>query len=146
MANFTFNKVILGGRLTADPELKTTTTGVPVVTVKVAVNRMSKEQNKADFFRVTAWRNQAEVLARFFKKGSSICVVGSVHNEEYTNKNGEKRQITEVLATEVIFVDSRAEAPAEELPTVTQNALPVQKIGEQAPNFTAVTDDGDLPF
>lgn len=146
MANFMFNKVILGGRLVSEPELKTTASGTPVVTVKIAVNRKSKDQQKADFFRVTAWRAQAEVLARFFKKGSSICVVGQVQNNDYTDKDGNKRYITEVIADEVFFVDSRSEVEAAEMPTGTQNALPVQKIGEQAPNFTAVTDDGDLPF
>ena len=146
MANFMFNKVILGGRIVSEPELKTTASGTPVVTVKIAVNRKSKDQQKADFFRVTAWRAQAEVLAKFFKKGSSICVVGQVENNDYTDKDGNKRYITEVIADEVFFVDSRSEVETAEMPTGTQSAPPIQKIGEQAPNFTAVTDDGDLPF
>lgn len=146
MANFVFNKVILGGRLVSDPELKTTASGTPVVTIKIAVNRKSKDQPKTDFFRVTAWRAQAEVIANFFKKGTSICIVGQVQNNDYTDKDGNKRYITEVVADEVFFVDSRSEVEAAEMPTGTQNALPVQKIEEQAPNFTAVTDDGDLPF
>ena len=103
MANFMFNKVILGGRIVSEPELKTTASGTPVVTVKIAVNRKSKDQQKADFFRVTAWRAQAEVLAKFFKKGSSICVVGQVQNNDYTDKDGNKRYITEVIADEVFF-------------------------------------------
>lgn len=146
MANFMFNKVILGGRIVSEPELKTTASGTPVVTVKIAVNRKSKDQQKADFFRVTAWRAQAEVLAKFFKKGSSICVVGQVQNNDYTDKDGNKRYITEVIADEVFFVDSRSEVETAEMPTGTQSVPPIQKIGEQAPNFTAVTDDGDLPF
>ena len=146
MANFNFNKVILGGRLVSDPELKTTASGTPVVTVKIAVNRKSKDQQKADFFRVTAWRVQAEVLAKFFKKGTSICVVGQVQNNDYTDKDGNKRYITEVVADEVFFVDSRSEVDTAEMPTGTQSAPPIQKIGEQAPNFTEVSDDGDLPF
>ena len=146
MANFVFNKVILGGRIVSEPELKTTASGTPVVTVKIAVNRKSKDQQKADFFRVTAWRAQAEVLAKFFKKGTSICVVGQVQNNDYTDKDGNKRYITEVIADEVIFVDSRSEVETAEMPTGTQSVPPIQKIGEQAPNFTAVTDDGDLPF
>ncbi len=146
MANFNFNKVILGGRIISAPELKTTASGIPVVTIKMVVNRRSKEQDKADFFRVTAWRAQAEVLAKFFKKGSSICVVGQVQINEYTDKDGNKRSITEVVADEVIFVDSRSEVGATEALAEAQNAPPVQKIGEQAPNFTEVSDDGDLPF
>ena len=146
MANFVFNKVILGGRIVSEPELKTTASGTPVVTVKIAVNRKSKDQQKADFFRVTAWRAQAEVLAKFFKKGTSICVVGQVQNNDYTDKDGNKRYITEVIADEVFFVDSRSEVEAAEMPTGTQSVPPIQKIGEQAPNFTEVSDDGDLPF
>lgn len=146
MANFMFNKVILGGRLVSDPELKTTASGTPVVTIKIAVNRKSKDQQKADFFRVTAWRAQAEVIANFFKKGTSICVVGQVQNNDYTDKDGNKRYITEVIADEVFFVDSRSEVETAEMPTGTQSASPIQKIGEQAPNFTEVSDDGDLPF
>lgn len=146
MANFMFNKVILGGRIVSEPELKTTASGTPVVTVKIAVNRKSKDQQKADFFRVTAWRAQAEVLAKFFKKGSSICVVGQVQNNDYTDKDGNKRYITEVIADEVFFVDSRSEVDTAEMPTGTQSVPPVQNFAAQETNFTEVPGDGDLPF
>lgn len=146
MANFNFNKVILGGRLVSDPELKTTASGTPVVTVKIAVNRKSKDQQKADFFRVTAWRAQAEVLAKFFKKGTSICVVGQVQNNDYTDKDGNKRYITEVVADEVFFVDSRSEVDTAEMPTGTQSVSPVHNFAAQETNFTEVPGDGDLPF
>lgn len=146
MANFNFNKVILGGRIVSDPELKTTASGTPVVTVKIAVNRKSKDQQKADFFRVTAWRAQAEVLAKFFKKGTSICVVGQVQNNDYTDKDGNKRYITEVIADEVFFVDSRSEVETAEMPTGTQSVSPVQNFAAQETNFTEVPGDGDLPF
>ena len=92
MANFNLNKVILGGRLTADPELKQTPNGTPVVTFSIAVNRrfQSKEnaQQQTDFFNVTAWRATAEFVSRYFRKGSSICVIGSLQNRTWTDQQG----------------------------------------------------------
>ena len=93
MANFNLNKVILGGRLTADPELKQTQSGIAVVTFRMAVNRRfasrdnaSGQQPEVDFFTVTAWRSTAEFVNRFFKKGSSICVIGSIQNRSWTDQ------------------------------------------------------------
>ena len=81
MANFNFNKVILGGRLTADTELKTTTSGVSVTSFSIAVNRRfsgkNGEDSQADFINVTAWRQTAEFITRFFRMAISICVVGT---------------------------------------------------------------------
>ena len=94
MANFNLNKVILGGRLTADPELKQTPNGIPVVSFSIAVNRrfQSKEnaQQQTDFFNVTAWRATAEFVSRYFRKGSSICVIGSIQNRSWTDQQGNK--------------------------------------------------------
>ncbi len=108
---FNFNKVMIGGRLTADPELKTTQSGVSVTSFTVAVNRRVKqgEESKADFFNVTAWRGTAEFITRFFHKGSSILVVGSLQTRSW-ERDGQKRTVTEVVADEAHFVDSRAEA------------------------------------
>ena len=90
MANFNFNKVILGGRLTADPELKTTPSGVSVTSFTVAVNRryQAKEsgESQADFINVTAWRQTAEFVTRFFRKASSICIVGSIQTRRLLRK------------------------------------------------------------
>ena len=85
MANFNLNKVILGGRLTGDPELKQTQSGVSVCTFGIAVNRRfnskdSAQQTQADFFNITAWRQSAEFVSKYFRKGSSICVVGTIQN------------------------------------------------------------------
>ena len=75
-----------------------------------------------------------------------VAVSGRLQIRDWTDKDGNKRSITEVVADEVIFVDSRSEVGATEALAEAQNAPPVQKIGEQAPNFTEVSDDGDLPF
>lgn len=153
MANFNFNKVILGGRLTADPELKQTPNGVPVVSFSIAVNRrfQSKEnaQQQTDFFNVTAWRATAEFVSRFFRKGSSICIVGTIQNRTWTDNQGVKRYATDIIAEEVQFVDSRAEGsngasqsgytPDAYTPSFSSTA-------GMAPKFEDIKTDDDLPF
>ena len=115
MANFNFNKVILGGRLTADPELKTTPSGISVTSFTVAVNRnyrsKSGEEPQADFLNVTAWRQTAEFITRYFRKASSICVVGSIQTRSWVDQNGQKRFATEIVADEAFFVDAKSESP-----------------------------------
>lgn len=136
MANFNLNKVILGGRITADPELKQTPQGVSVTSFSVAVNRRGKEQ-QADFINCVAWRQTAEIICRFFKKGSSICIVGNIQVRTWNDNNGNKRYATEVVADEVHFVDSRDEQSAQGAPTFTT---------AQAPQFEEISPEDDLPF
>ena len=118
--------MILGGRLTADPELKTTPSGIPVTTFTVAVNRRfggkNGEESQADFFNVTAWRQTAEFITKFFRKASSICVVGSIQTRTWMDQNGQKRFATEIVADEVYFVDAKNEMPGQ---TVGAAAAPV---------------------
>lgn len=134
MANFNCNKVIIGGRLTSDPELKQTQSGLAVTQFSVVVNRKAK-QGETDFFNVTAWRQAAELVARYFHKGSSICIVGSLQNSTWTDKNGQKHYKTDIIADEVMFVDSKSDndqaAPTFNTPT---------------PKFEDIPTDGDLPF
>ena len=156
MSNFNFNKVILGGRLTADPELKQTTSGVAMVSFKIAVNRRysgkDAQQQEADFFNVTAWRSTAEFVARYFKKGSAICVVGSIQNRSYTDQQGQRRIFTDIVADEVQFVDSRSEGGSYE--NVQQGGYTpdaystpsFSSTANSAPNFEEVASDDDLPF
>ena len=112
MANFNFNKVILGGRLTADPELKTTPSGIPVTSFTVAINRRGVKETVADFINVNAWRQTAEFITRYFRRGSSICIVGSIKTRSWTDaKTGAARWATDVEADEAFFVDAKAEMP-----------------------------------
>lgn len=125
MASFNFNKVILGGRIARDPELKTTQSGLSVTQFSIAVNRKStKDQQapQADFINVTAWRNTAEFITKFFRKGSSICIVGSIQTRSFTDKTGAKREVTEVVADEAYFVDSKQEVSQTPQWNATQNA------------------------
>ena len=114
MANFNFNKVILGGRLTADPELKTLPGGISVTEFTVAVNRTYRDkdgQSQADFISVRAWRATAEFITRYFSRGSNICIVGAIRTKSWTNQKGEKRYATGVEAEEAYFVDAMRESP-----------------------------------
>ncbi|MBE6599090.1 MAG: single-stranded DNA-binding protein [Ruminococcaceae bacterium] len=174
MANFNFNKVILGGRLTADPELKTTPSGVSVTSFTVAVNRrfVSREggETQADFINVTAWRTTAEFVTRYFRKASSICIVGSIQTRTWTDQQGQKRFATEVVADEAYFVDAKSESPMAVQqaagmygsPAGQANQAPMQggympdnygygnpvqsPAYTSAPKFEEITDDEELPF
>lgn len=128
MANLNLNKVILGGRLTSDVELKQTPQGISVCSFSIAVNRKGKDAG-VDFINCQAWRNTAELISKYFYKGSSICLSGSIQVREWKDNNGQKRYSTEVIANEVYFVDSKADDT---------------KVA--APNFEEVSNDEDLPF
>lgn len=151
MANFNFNKVIIGGRLTGDPELKTTASGVSVTSFSVAVNRQFKAKNaedtQADFFNVTAWRQTAEFVTRFFHKGSSICIVGTLQNRSWVDNNNVKQYRTEIVADEVFFVDSKGENPyASQSPSFSgAGAQPYVPDNYGAPTFTNAGAGGDAP-
>ena len=161
MANFNLNKVIIGGRMTADPELRQTQTGIPVTSFTIAVNRpyaskAQEGQQQADFISVTAWRAQAEFITRYFRRGSSICVVGSIQTRSWTDQQGVKKYMTDVLVDEVHFVDSKADSPSSVVTSVPEtntytpdayNAEPAYSgSGVAAPKFEEINSDDDLPF
>lgn len=119
------NKLTIIGNLTADPELRVTTTQISVCSFTVAVNRkptrQQRENNEApgvDFFRVTAWRERGELCAKFLQKGKKVCVIGPVSVNTYTANDGSTKASLEVLADEIEFLSPRvsdptpAEAPA----------------------------------
>lgn len=153
MANLNLNKVVLCGRLTADPELKTTGNGISVVSFSLAINRRYKNANgqyDADFINCTAWRQTAEFISRYFKKGSSLCIVGSIQTRKWTDQQGQTRYATDVVADEAMFVDSRSESGARDNGTPMGNnggygSEPFATPGA-AENFDVVKNDDDLPF
>ncbi len=104
-----FNLVVLTGRLTADPELKTTSNGTSVVSFSIAVDRRyrSGEERQTDFINIVAWRSSAEFISKYFKKGSLIGIEGSIQTRRYTDKNGNNRTAFEVIANNVQFVESK---------------------------------------
>ena len=147
MANFNLNKVILGGRITADLELKQTQSGIATIQFTIAVNRRfqgkgTDDAQNTDFITVKAWRQTAEFVSRFFKKGSSICLVGSLQTRTWNDQNGNKRYATEVIADEAFFVDSKSENDV--APGFASDAASFQT--QQAPKFEEIAGDDDLPF
>lgn len=126
MANF--NKVILVGRLTADPELKQTQGGNLVTSFSIAVNRkVGKDaEKKADFFNIVAWRNTAEFICRHFAKGRAIIVCGHLENRTWTDDQNVKHMVTEIVAEEVDFADSKTDGSVSSAPAsaATESYMP----------------------
>lgn len=152
MANFNFNKVILGGRIASDVELKTTPSGVSVTSFSLAVNRRHSgkgEEPQTDFINVTAWRGTAEFLAKYFRKASSVAIVGRIETRSWTDQNGEKRYATGVVADEVYFVDSKSEGKAESAPATSYMPTSYMPDADKLvgdPHLQTIVDDDDLPF
>lgn len=144
-----FNLAVLTGRLTADPELKTTPNGVSVCSFSIAVDRRHKqgEEKQADFINIVAWRGTAEFVSKHFSKGSAIGIEGSIQTRKYTDKNGNNRTAFEIVANNVHFIDSKRSQSGGEgnsLPTPENDPLPA--FAERLEQFQEVQDDGDLPF
>ena len=150
------NKVILIGRITKDPELRKTPTDVSVVQFTIAVNRAFQQQNgerQADFINCIAWRNQAENLAKYIKKGGQIAVEGSIQTRSYDDQNGVRRFVTEVVCSQITFLESRRQDSGYgdlsqlEVPPVRENT---NRYSQESPfddiktSFDISSDD--LPF
>lgn len=136
--------------MTADPELKTTPSGISVTSFTVAVNRRYSgkdgEETKADFFNVTAWRQTAEFITRYFRRASSICIVGSIQTRSY-EKDGQKRHITEVVADEAYFVDSKSENTQSAAPPSQTQTTPSTYIPEAYQStLEEISDEEEIPF
>ena len=114
MSNLNLNKVVIAGRMTADPELKLTQTGVSVVSFSVAVNRPARVVNnqrvsESDFINCVAWRTAADFIAKYFKKGSAICLTGSLQSRTWNDNAGIKYYATELVVDETFFVDGKSD-------------------------------------
>ena len=131
------NKVILIGNLTKDPELKQTPQGVSVCRFSIAVGRKF-QKDMTDFFNVVAWRQAGEFVARYFKKGMPILVLGNLQNRSY-DKNGQKVYVTEVIADEITFVEKKNDDPY-----LSQTPPPAKSVAP--PQFEEVENDESLPF
>ena len=146
------NKVILAGRVVADPELKQTQSGANVVTIRIAVNRGFRsrdaaQQNEADFFNVTAWQNTAEFIAKYFRKGSAICVCGRIQNRSWVDQSGQKRYSTDIIAEEANFVESRGNQDGATGYSESFGAPAyASPMSGNAPKFDEIKTDDDLPF
>ncbi len=142
------NSVIIMGRLTYDPELRTTPNGISVVRFQVACDRnfsRSGEDKKTDFTDVTAWRQTAEFVSRYFRKGSMIAVEGSIQTDNFTDKDGNKRKSVQVVANNVSFCGSKAESGTTSNPVFSQPA-PSYASADNSDFEEISDDDDDLPF
>ncbi len=155
MSALNLNKVVLAGRITADPELKQTPNGVSVLRFTLAVNRRFSKNNEqgeqqTDFITMVAWRQTAEFISKYFRKGSAICVTGSIQTRTWQDTQGQKRYATDVVVDDAMFVDSRSESGNAQggsyMPDAYSSAPSYSSNAGAAPNFEELNTDDDLPF
>ena len=148
------NTVCLMGRLTADPELRYTQTQVPVTSFTLAVDRAYQpkgQERQADFINIVAWRNTAEFVCKYFRKGNRLALQGSLQSRQYTDKDGNKRTAYEVVADNVFFCESKSGAASgaprfdsQVPPAFNESQTAFSTAGAGA--FDEVVSDDDLPF
>ena len=126
------NKVILMGRLTADPELRHTQSNIPVTSFTLAVERRYGQEKQTDFLDIVAWRNTAEFVSKWFRKGMLVAVSGRIQTRTWEDKQGNKRKAVEVVADEVFFAQTKRQEPGF---VPTDAAVPFDQM-----------ENGDLPF
>lgn len=148
-----YNKAIVMGRLTADPELRQTPNGISVTSFSIAVDRPFSGrggEKQTDFLDIVAWRQTAEFICRYFSKGRPILIDGSIQTRQFTDKNGQNRRVWEIIADSAHFTESKnasgggggtgqfAPAPTNEPPAAYSSG--------SVDDFAEIDDDGDLPF
>lgn len=161
-----YNRVILMGRLTRDPELRTTTSGISMCRFSIAVDRQYQkqgEERQADFFDVTVWRNTAEFVCKYFSKGKMIHIEGRLQNNNYTDNDGVKRYQNSIIADSVAFCGDKGGSGQDttqttnyaQVGTPTQQTRPAQQTAAQASqsvelgdlsDFEEILSDGEVPF
>lgn len=157
------NKVILIGYLVADPELKTTQNGTNVCSFRIGVSRKFKNQDgtyTSDFIDIVAWRQQAEFVCKYFRKGKPICVVGSLQTRSWQDQQGNKRWSVEVQADEISFIENKSDGQSNNYYNQSPQAAPdsgnnnnytppaysSNPSQQGADKFEELSSDDDLPF
>lgn len=148
------NRVVLIGRITKDPELRYTQTGIPTASFSLAVDRVTRDVNgnrQADFFNCVAWRNQADFLSRFIRKGYLLAIEGRLQSRTYQGQDGQTRYVTEVVVDSLENLQPRdpnaqpmnpAPTPSPSYPTQNHPTAPA----EEVQTFQVDVADDDLPF
>lgn len=140
------NRIILIGRLTANPELKSTTTGKSVTSFSIAVERnynRTGEERKVDFFNIVCWNSTAEFVCRYFAKGNMIALEGKLQSRTYQANDGSTRYVTEIVTDTVSFTGERVQKAnnnTKDSSSTTSEQPPLQ------PDFENMPMDDDLPF
>lgn len=133
------NKAVIAGNLTADPEIQQTMAGVPIMRFSVAVKRKyttDGAESCVDFHRCVAWRQNAEFLGKYARKGDTVCVLGEIQNRGWTDKQGQKRNTVEIIADEVqLFSSVRSE-----------DSIADTKYSRHTSSFDNIQADEELPF
>lgn len=153
---YMLNVVAIMGRLVADPELRTTPSGVSVCTVRIACDRnfvQQGQERQADFLDVVAWRGTAEFISKHFSKGSMVAVHGHLQTRNYKDKNGNSRTAVEIVADDLSFAGP-SKRPAGQQPVDDGGEAPPRDYREPAPaysqgsadDFAVIDDSDDLPF
>lgn len=139
------NSAILMGRLTADPELRYTASNIPVTSFTLAVERAYKtgEERQTDFINIVAWRQRAEFVSKYFRKGQLVAVEGSIQQRRYTDKDGNNRSAFEVIANNVHFAERRDPSAA----VSSGQAAPAPSFSNTGVDeFVSIPGDDELPF
>ena len=130
-----YNKVFLIGNLTRDPELRYTTSGIPVARFAIAINRITGKnaQPEVDFINIVAWRRLAEICGEYLKKGRPVAIEGRLQIRSYTGRDGQKRTMTEVIADNMQMLWKREAA--------SEKPAPAETVADSAP-----VEEDDIPF
>ena len=139
-----FNLVVLGGRLTSDPELKTTPNGVSVTSFSIANDKGFGENKKTSFINIVAWRSTAEFVTKYFTKGSLIEIEGSIQTRKYQDSNGKNHTIFEVVANKVDF--GQPKSASTNVSIDANGKDPLLDVQDKLAQFSEMSEDTDLPF
>lgn len=144
MSCLNINKSLLAGRVVNDPELKTTQSGLSVTSFRIAINRPKREgqEEKADFVTVIAWRQRAEFVTRYFRKGMAIYVEGQLQSRTWEDQRGNKRTSLEVIADDIRFIDSKSDNNY----SCSDDGYIPESYEQTSPQFEELEHNDDLPF
>lgn len=144
------NSIIIMGRLTNFPEVKTTQSGISVCSFTVAVDRQyaNNGQRETDFIDCVAWRNTADFVGKWFTKGQMIAVQGELQTRNYEDKNGNKRKATEIVVSNVSFCGNKEQEGngLEQTAQKQDNKVATKPTEHSQGTFTEIPDEDDLPF
>ena len=140
------NKVILMGRFTRDPELRSTPQGISTCSFSIAVDRnfvRPGEERKADFLNCVAWRQTAEFISKYFKKGSMVALEGSIQTRSWDDQDGKKRYATDVVVSQVYFAESKRDSQS----SMSDDSFSqINDFGSLPEPISPMGTDDDLPF
>lgn len=140
------NKVMLIGNLTRDPEFMTSASNINVCKFAIAINSGFGDNSRTDYFNIVTWRNSAECCYKYLKKGSKVCVIGSLQNNDYIDKDGIKRHNVIINASEVEFLSSKTTSESNEAAIPKSEYVAKQSKVEDKPKKADQLDNDLMPF